>query len=83
MIRIVGYADSRGTQAYNQDLSSRRAQAVKSYLIRKGLAASRILAVKGRGEKDLLNNCSNESFCPEEQHAVNRRVQLQVRSTGD
>ena len=83
MIRIVGYADSRGTQAYNQDLSSRRAQAVKSYLIHNGLAASRILAVKGRGEKDLLNNCSNESFCPEEQHAVNRRVQLQVRSTGD
>lgn len=83
IIRIVGHADSRGTEAYNQDLSLRRAQAVKSYLIHHGLPASRIIAVRGKGEKELLNTCSTDSACPEEQHAVNRRVQLQVRSTGN
>jgi len=81
VIRILGHADARGTAAYNQQLSLKRAEAVKKYFKQNGVAAKRILSVKGMGETELLNNCSDNSSCPEEQHALNRRVQIQIRAT--
>jgi outer membrane protein OmpA-like peptidoglycan-associated protein len=47
-VTIEGYTDSRGTDAYNQKLSQRRANAVKNYLVSKGVEASLLDAV-GRG----------------------------------
>ncbi len=46
---IVGYADRIGSSAYNQKLSERRANAVKAYLVSKGVADNRIYA-EGKGE---------------------------------
>jgi OOP family OmpA-OmpF porin len=46
---VVGHADRIGTQGYNQRLSERRAAAVKSYLVNKGVPADRI-QTEGRGE---------------------------------
>jgi outer membrane protein OmpA-like peptidoglycan-associated protein len=48
-IVVVGHADRIGTRTYNQRLSERRANAVKSYLVKKGLTDDRI-QTEGRGE---------------------------------
>ncbi|MBG0859452.1 MAG: OmpA family protein, partial [Bacteroidales bacterium] len=48
-IEIQGHTDSRGTEAYNQALSERRATSVNGYITGKGIASSR-LTIKGFGE---------------------------------
>ena len=50
-LRIIGHADSRGTDEYNQGLSERRAASAKSYFTGKGVDTSRILT-EGRGESE-------------------------------
>lgn len=50
-IVINGYADTTGAADYNQGLSQRRAEAVRSYLLSKGLSAD-MVAVAGNGETD-------------------------------
>jgi OOP family OmpA-OmpF porin len=50
VIIAVGHTDRIGTDAYNQKLSQRRAEAVKSYLVGKGIDANRIYT-EGKGEK--------------------------------
>jgi outer membrane protein OmpA-like peptidoglycan-associated protein len=71
-IRVEGHTDSRGKAAKNLDLSRRRAQAVKDYLARRGVNASRI-EVKGYGEsKPLVNNRSRRN------RAKNRRIEFVI-----
>jgi outer membrane protein OmpA-like peptidoglycan-associated protein len=48
---IEGYTDSTGTQAYNQDLSERRAESVRGYLSAHGIAYAR-LSASGKGMSD-------------------------------
>jgi outer membrane protein OmpA-like peptidoglycan-associated protein len=67
---VEGYTDSRGTEAYNQRLSLRRAEAVKDYLVKLGVAADR-LTVRGKGASQPV--ASNDT---EEGRAENRRVEL-------
>ena len=50
-ITIAGHADRLGSDAYNQKLSERRANAVKAYLVSRGVPASKIRA-EGRGESE-------------------------------
>jgi OOP family OmpA-OmpF porin len=50
-LRIIGHADSRGTEEYNQGLSLRRAEAVKTYFVNKGVESSRVIT-EGRGEAE-------------------------------
>ncbi|MBI5845116.1 MAG: OmpA family protein [Deltaproteobacteria bacterium] len=70
---IEGYADSRGTDSYNIDLSQRRADAVRSYLVNRGYRADRIQA-NGLGEAHPV--ASNESA---EGRANNRRVEIVIQ----
>jgi outer membrane protein OmpA-like peptidoglycan-associated protein len=49
-VTIVGNTDERGSQAYNEDLGQRRAQAVASYLEGKGAATAQVEAVISHGE---------------------------------
>jgi outer membrane protein OmpA-like peptidoglycan-associated protein len=77
-LNINGYADSRGSEAYNEGLSLRRANAIKTYLIANGVAKNRILKTTGYGENNLLNNCEDGVECSEAEHQVNRRVQFEV-----
>jgi len=51
LLIITGHADRIGTEEYNQDLSARRANAVKAYLVKQGVAAERIRA-SGKGESE-------------------------------
>jgi outer membrane protein OmpA-like peptidoglycan-associated protein len=75
---INGYADSRGSAEYNKHLSLKRANAVKDYFISHGIPSKRIKSVKGLGESELVNNCSDGVECSEELHQQNRRVKVNV-----
>jgi outer membrane protein OmpA-like peptidoglycan-associated protein len=67
---IEGHADSRGSEAYNQELSARRAQAVADALISRGVPSNRF-EILGRGESFPV--ASNDSSAGRQQ---NRRVEI-------
>jgi OOP family OmpA-OmpF porin len=69
-IEVGGHTDSVGTDEHNMTLSQQRAEAVRNYLISKGIAADR-LTVKGYGETKPV--ADNET---EEGRFKNRRVEL-------
>jgi len=58
-VRISGYTDRLGSDSYNLQLSQRRANAVKQYLVSKGVAASRLAAI-GRGKADPVVSCNQK-----------------------
>jgi len=69
-VAIEGYTDSVGGEDYNQELSERRANSVKSYLARQGIGAAR-LSASGRGDSDPV--AENDSAAGRQQ---NRRVEV-------
>ena len=75
VIIAVGHTDSVGTDAYNQKLSVRRADAVKAYLVAKGVESNRVYT-EGKGEKQpIASNATAEG------RAKNRRVEIEVVGT--
>ena len=66
---IEGHTDSTGSEEYNQRLSELRAEAAKTYLVRRFDIASDRLMTTGKGEQEPLNTDNPAS-------EVNRRVQL-------
>jgi OOP family OmpA-OmpF porin len=75
---IVGHTDSIGSDEYNQRLSERRAQAVKQYLVSKGIAASR-LSTEGQGEREPIAPNTEDGKDNPEGRAMNRRAELKVQ----
>ncbi|MDR2156034.1 MAG: OmpA family protein [Burkholderiaceae bacterium] len=75
VIIAVGHTDSIGSDAYNQRLSIRRAEAVKAYLASKGIERNRIYT-EGKGEKQPV--ASNRT---RDGRAKNRRVEVEVVGT--
>jgi outer membrane protein OmpA-like peptidoglycan-associated protein len=67
---LVGYTDNVGSDEYNQKLSERRANAVKDYLVKKGIAETLITAV-GKGETNPIADNSTA-----EGKEKNRRVEF-------
>ena len=76
-VEIASHTDARASDAFNLDLSKRRAQSVVDYLVSRGVKRSRLVA-KGYGESQLINHCDNGVECSEEQHAQNRRTEFRV-----
>ena len=75
VIIAVGHTDSVGADAYNQKLSIRRSEAVKSYLVSKGVEKNRVYT-EGKGEKQpVADNKTAEG------RAKNRRVEIEVVGT--
>ena len=75
VIIAVGHTDSVGSDGYNQKLSMRRSQAVKAYLVSKGIDKTRIYT-EGKGEKQpVADNKTPEG------RAKNRRVEIEVVGT--
>lgn len=77
-IDINGFADSQGTEGFNKQLSWKRAEQVKAYLIKNGLSHKQIGKTVGLGETQLLNNCADGVDCDAVQNEVNRRVEFTV-----
>ena len=75
VIIAVGHTDSTGADAYNQKLSVARAEAVKAYLVSKGIEKNRVYT-EGKGEKaPVADNKTKEG------QAKNRRVEIEVVGT--
>ncbi|WP_028583194.1 OmpA family protein [Desulfogranum mediterraneum] len=70
-IEVGGHTDSTGSEQYNQQLSRRRAEAVKNGLVQQGVAPARIIAV-GYGESRPISSS----------HAMNRRVEMVIIPLG-
>lgn len=69
-VTIEGHCDERGSEAYNQRLGQRRAEAAKAYLVGKGIAAQRLKTVS-YGESQPASSGKGESVWAE-----NRRIEL-------
>jgi OOP family OmpA-OmpF porin len=75
VIIAIGHTDSIGTAEYNQKLSVRRAEAVKAYLVSKGIEPNRIYT-EGKGKtQPIADNRTAEG------RAKNRRVEIEVVGT--
>lgn len=86
IIELGAHTDCRASKAYNMRLSDNRAKASAEYIKKKISNPERIYG-KGYGESRLLNHCECEGSyvveCSEEEHAINRRTEFKVISTGD
>jgi len=75
VVIAVGHTDSVGSDAYNQKLSLRRAEAVKAYMVSKGIEANRVYT-EGKGKKQpVADNKTADG------RAKNRRVEIEVVGT--
>jgi OOP family OmpA-OmpF porin len=75
VIIAVGHTDAVGSDAYNQKLSVARSEAVKAYLVSKGIEKNRVYT-EGKGEKQpVADNKTKEG------QAKNRRVEIEVVGT--
>ena len=72
-IVVEGHTDSQGTAANNQELSQKRAESVRTYLVSRGIAADRITAAGFGPSRSIADNASPEG------RANNRRVEIVVK----
>lgn len=74
-VRVMGFADSRGDKSYNKELSEKRAEAVKNYLVANGNIAADRVSVEPMGESTPV--ASNATAAGRQE---NRRVEIAVRT---
>ena len=75
VVIVIGHTDSVGKDAYNMKLSVRRAEAVKAYLVGKGIAANRVYT-EGKGERQPI--ATNKT---KEGRQKNRRADIEIDGT--
>jgi len=80
-VTLNSHADSRGSKAYNQKLSEKRAKAAVDYLISKGIDADRLIW-KGYGETVPVNKCIDMVMCSKEEMRMNRRTEFIIPEIG-
>ncbi|OWY20053.1 hypothetical protein C7N43_33630 [Sphingobacteriales bacterium UPWRP_1] len=76
-VEIGAHTDARGNDFANMEISIKRAEAVREYLMLKGISPARVMT-KGYGEQQLLNHCANGVECPDELHQQNDRIEVKV-----
>lgn len=78
VVDLRAHTDSKGDSKANMILSSKRAVNAVNYLVGKGISRKRI-SPKGFGETKIKNHCKDGVKCSDNEHAVNRRVELFVK----
>ena len=79
VVLVTGHTDRIGTEAYNQKLSERRADAVRDYLVSKGVDKAKIETI-GLGEKQPVVQCDQKNLkALIECLQPNRRVEVQAK----
>jgi outer membrane protein OmpA-like peptidoglycan-associated protein len=79
-VTIEGHTDSVGSDAYNLELSGKRAESVKTWLMRKGGAAKHNFSALGLGEsKPVAPNTRTDGSDNPEGRAKNRRVEIHIK----
>ncbi len=76
-IELSSHTDCRAGDGYNTELSQKRAESARRYLISHGIDPSRVIA-KGYGETKPVNRCVNGVPCSEAEHQQNRRTEFTV-----
>jgi len=76
-IELISHTDSQGDETYNFDLSLKRAESAKEFLMGRGIAGKRIKAL-GYGESKLRNHCKDGVECSDEEHRYNRRTEVRI-----
>ncbi|MBL4651331.1 MAG: OmpA family protein [Flavobacteriales bacterium] len=76
-VELITHSDARGDISYNLWMTERRSQRLAQYLINQGIAQDRI-KTEALGESALSNNCSDETECTEEEHRMNRIVDVTI-----
>jgi outer membrane protein OmpA-like peptidoglycan-associated protein len=72
-LRLEAHTDSRGYTSTNLTLSENRAAAIRDYLVGKGVAPQVFSEVKGYGETQIINNCTDGVYCLDMLHKQNER----------
>ncbi len=76
-LSIESHTNSKGSNKNNNQLSQRRADAIKMYLTKNGLSSSNINTI-GFGEDKLINNCADGVYCLEFLHNQNERTHIVI-----
>ena len=80
-VTIEGHSDGKGSDAYNQPLSEKRAQAVREWLVKKGGALAAGMTTKGWGKsKPVVPNTRPDGSDDPDGRKKNRRVEITVRT---
>ncbi|MDQ8013074.1 MAG: OmpA family protein [Flavobacterium nitrogenifigens] len=79
VIEIGSHTDSRGNEKYNADLSQKRANSTREFIIQSGIEAKRVSA-KGYGESVPIVKCKTDESCSEEEHELNRRSEFVIKN---
>jgi len=81
-IDLNSHTDSRGSNSYNQWLSTERAKSAVDYIVSQGIERSRVIA-KGYGESMPVNECRNNMKCSEDKFQMNRRTEFKILNLGE
>lgn len=77
IIEIGAHTDARGKESYNLDLSHKRANSVREYLVSQGIPNNNVKSV-GYGETQPLNHCTKPKMCKKEEYDINRRCEFVI-----
>lgn len=76
-VELSAHTDSRSSHSFNKRLSQDRAESCFDYLVEKGIDKKRMDTV-GYGETKLVNKCADGVDCTEDEHQLNRRVEIKI-----
>ncbi|WP_034059723.1 OmpA family protein [Lacinutrix jangbogonensis] len=76
-VDVQSHTDSRATDAYNDDLSTRRNISTIDYIVNAGISRDRLTG-RGYGESQLVNECADGVECSEDKHDLNRRSNFKI-----
>jgi outer membrane protein OmpA-like peptidoglycan-associated protein len=79
VIEIGSHTDSRGNAKFNEDLSQKRANSTREFIIQSGIDSKRVTA-KGYGESVPIIKCKTDESCSEEDHELNRRSEFVIKN---